>query len=153
MTDDGLRYFDDYVPGTTHDCGSVSVSQAEIISFATQFDPQPFHVDPEAAARGPYGGLIASGWHTAALVMRQLVDHYLPAEASLGSPGMDEIRWLGPVRPGDTLRVRAIVLEARRSQTKPDRGIMKTAIEAANQNDQTVMRAIGTNFLLVRPDA
>ena len=153
MTDDGLRYFDDYVPGTTHDCGSVSVSQAEIISFATQFDPQPFHVDPEAAARGPYGGLIASGWHTAALVMRQLVDHYLPAEASLGSPGMDEIRWLGPVRPGDTLRVRATVLEARRSQTKPDRGIMKTAIEAANQNDQTVMRAIGTNFLLVRPDA
>jgi acyl dehydratase len=153
MTDDGLRYFDDYVPGTTHDCGSVSVSQAEIISFATQFDPQPFHVDPEAAARGPYGGLIASGWHTAALVMRQLVDHYLSAEASLGSPGMDEIRWLGPVRPGDTLRVRATVLEARRSQTKPDRGIMKTAIEAANQNDQTVMRAIGTNFLLVRPDA
>jgi acyl dehydratase len=153
MTDDGLRYFDDYLPGTTHDCGSVSVSQAEIISFATQFDPQPFHVDPEAAARGPYGGLIASGWHTAALVMRQLVDHYLPAEASLGSPGMDEIRWLGPVRPGDTLRVRAIVLEARRSQSKPDRGIMKTVIEAVNQDDRTVMRAIGTNFLLVRPDA
>ena len=153
MTDDGLRYFDDYLPGTTHDCGSVSVSQAEIISFATQFDPQPFHVDPEAAARGPYGGLIASGWHTAALVMRQLVDHYLPAEASLGSPGMDEIRWLGPVRPGDRLRVRATVLEARRSQSKPDRGIMKTAIEAANQDGQTVMRAIGTNFLLVRPDA
>ena len=153
MTDDGLRYFDDYVPGTTHDCGSVSVSQAEIISFATQFDPQPFHVDPEAAARGPYGGLIASGWHTAALTMRQLVDHYLPAEASLGSPGMDEIRWLGPVRPGDTLRVRAIVLEARRSQSKPDRGIMKTVIEAVNQDDRTVMRAIGTNFLLVRPDA
>jgi acyl dehydratase len=153
MTDDGLRYFDDYVPGTTHDCGSVSVTQAEIISFATQFDPQPFHVDPEAAARGPYGGLIASGWHTAALVMRQLVDHYLPAEASLGSPGMDEIRWLGPVRPGDRLRVRATVLEARRSQSKPDRGIMKTAIEAANQDGQTVMRAIGTNFLLVRPDA
>jgi acyl dehydratase len=153
MTDDGLRYFDDYVPGTTHDCGSVSVSQAEIISFATQFDPQPFHVDPEAAARGPYGGLIASGWHTAALVMRQLVDHYLPAEASLGSPGMDEIRWLGPVRPGDTLRVRATVLEARRSQSKPDRGIMKTVIEAVNQDGQTVMRAIGTNFLLVRPDA
>ena len=153
MTDDGLRYFDDYLPGTTHDCGSVSVSQAEIISFATQFDPQPFHVDPEAAARGPYGGLIASGWHTAALVMRQLVDHYLPAEASLGSPGMDEIRWLGPVRPGDTLRVRASNTVARRSQSKPDRGIMKTVIEAVNQDGQTVMRAIGTNFLLVRPAA
>jgi acyl dehydratase len=153
MTDHGPRYFDDYVPGTTHDCGSVSVSQAEIISFAVQFDPQPFHVDPEAAARGPFGGLIASGWHTAALVMRQLVDHYLPAEASLGSPGMDEIRWLDPVRPGDTLRVRATVAEARRSQSRPDRGIMKTVIEAVNQDGRTVMRATGANFLRVRPDA
>jgi acyl dehydratase len=152
MTDHGLGYFDDYVPGTTHDCGSVSVSQAEIISFATQFDPQPFHVDPEAAARGPFGGLVASGWHTAALVMRQLVDHYLSAEASLGSPGLDEIRWPDPVRPGDTLRVRATVLEARRSQSKPDRGIMKTAVEAVNQDGRAVMRAIATNFLRVRPD-
>jgi acyl dehydratase len=153
MTDHGPRFFDDYVPGTTHDCGSVSVSRAEIISFATQFDPQPFHVDPEAAARGPYGGLIASGWHTAALVMRQLVDHYLSAEASLGSPGLDEIRWPDPVRPGDTLRVRATVSEARRSQSKPDRGIMKTVVEAVNQDGRTVMRATATNFLRVRPDA
>jgi acyl dehydratase len=153
MTDDGLRYFDDYVTGTTHDCGSVSVSQAEIISFAAQFDPQPFHVDPEAAARGPFGGLIASGWHTAALVMRQLVDHYLPAEASLGSPGMDEVRWLDPVRPADTLRVRATVLEARRSQSRPGRGIIRTVIEAVNQDGRTVMRATGANFLRVRPDA
>ena len=152
MTDYGLGYFDDYVPGTTHDCGSVSVSQAEIISFATQFDPQPFHVDPEAAARGPFGGLVASGWHTAALVMRQLVDHYLSAEASLGSPGLDEIRWPDPVRPGDTLRVRATVLETRRSQSKPDRGIMKTGVEAVNQDGRAVMRAIATNFLRVRPD-
>ena len=153
MTDHGPRYFDDYMPGTTHDCGSVSVSQAEIISFATQFDPQPFHVDPEAAARGPFGGLVASGWHTAALVMRQLVDHYLPAEASLGSPGLDEVRWPDPVRPGDTLRVRATVLEARRSQSRPDRGIIKTVIEAVNQDGRMVMRATGTNFLRVRPDA
>ena len=153
MTDHDPRYFDDYVPGTTHDCGSVSVSQAEIISFATQFDPQPFHVDPEAAARGPFGGLIASGWHTAALVMRQLVDHYLSAEASLGSPGLDEMRWPDPVRPGDTLRVRATVAEARRSQSRPDRGIMKTVIEAVNQDGRTVMRATATNFLRVRPGA
>jgi acyl dehydratase len=153
MTDHDPRYFDNYAPGTTHDCGSVSVSQAEIISFATQFDPQPFHVDPEAAARGPFGGLVASGWHTAALVMRQLVDHYLPAEASLGSPGLDEVRWPDPVRPGDTLRVRATVLEARRSQSRPDRGIMKTVIEAVNQDGRTVMRATATNFLRVRPDA
>ena len=87
MTDYGLKYFDDYLPGASYDCGSFSVSEDEIISFAKQFDPQPFHVDPRAAARGPFGGLIASGWHTAALVMRQLVDHYLPAEASLGERG------------------------------------------------------------------
>ena len=152
MTDHALRYLDDYLPGASRDCGSFSVSEADIISFATQFDPQPFHVDPGAAARGPFGGLIASGWHTAALVMRQLVDHYLPAEASLGSPGMDEIRWPEPVRPGDTLRVRATAVEARRSLSKPDRGILKTLIEAVNQDGRTVMRATATNFLRVRPD-
>ena len=152
MIDHGLRYFDDYLPGATYDCGSFSVNEAEILSFAIQFDPQPFHVDPSAAARGPFGGLIASGWHTAALVMRQLVDYYLPAEASLGSPGLDEIRWPHPVRPGDTLRVRATVLEARRSQSRPDRGIMKTTIEAVNQGGQPVMHAVATNFLRVRPD-
>jgi len=152
VTDPALRYFDDYLPEASCDCGSVRVSEAEIISFATQFDPQPFHVDPGAAARGPFGGLIASGWHTAALVMRQLVDHYLPAEASLGSPGLDEIRWPEPVRPGDTLRVRATAVEARRSLSKPDRGILKTLIEAVNQDGRTVMRATATNFLRVRPD-
>jgi len=152
VIDHGLRYFDDYLPGATYDCGSVSVSEDEIVSFARQFDPQPFHADPGAAARGPFGGLIASGWHTAALVMRQLVDHYLPEEASLGSPGLDEMRWPDPVRPGDTLRVRASVVEARRSLSKPDRGIMKTAIEAVNQDGRTVMRATAINFLRVRPE-
>jgi acyl dehydratase len=153
VTERALSYFDDYLPGVSHDCGSVSVSEAEIVSFAALYDPQPFHVDPAAAARGPFGGLIASGWHTAALVMRQLVDHYLPAEASLGSPGLDEIRWPEPVRPGDTLRVRATAVEARRSQSKPDRGILRTLIEAVNQDGRTVMRATGTNFLRVRPNS
>ncbi len=153
MTDDGLRYFEDYLPGTTYDCGNVSVSEAEIVAFAKQFDPQPFHVDPETAAGGPFGGLIASGWQTAVLVMRQLVEHYLSEEASLGSPGLDEVRWPGPVRPGDTLRVRATVVEARRSLSKPDRGIMKTMVEAVNQDGRTVMRAIAINFLRVRPGA
>ena len=152
VTDYGLRYFDDYLPGATYECGSFSVSEAEILSFAKQFDPQSFHVDPEAAARGPFGGLLASGWHTAALVMRQLVDHYLSAEASLGSPGLDEMRWSNPVRPGDTVRVRATVAETRRSLSKPDRGIMKTVIEAVNQDGRAVMRATATNFLRVRPD-
>ena len=152
MTDHGLRYFEDYAPGATYECGSFSVSEADILTFAEQFDPQPIHIDPGAASRGPFGGLIASGWHTTALVMRQLVDGYLPAEASLGSPGIDELRWPYPVRPGDTLRVRATVLEARRSLSKPDRGITRTAIEALNQDGRTVLRATATNFIRARPD-
>ena len=93
MNDLGLRYFEDYALGSTYECGSVSVDEASIIAFAKEFDPQPFHVDPVAARAGPFGGLVASGWHTAALVMRLLVGNYLSAEASLGSPGLDEIRW------------------------------------------------------------
>jgi acyl dehydratase len=151
VNDYGLRYFDDYVPGSTYDCGSVSIDQASIIAFAKEFDPQPLHVDPVAAASGPFGGLIASGWQTAALVMRLLVDRYLSAEASLGGAGVDEIRWPYPVRPGDTLRVRATVAESRRSLSKPDRGIVKTLAEAVNQDGQTVMRATAINFLSVRP--
>jgi acyl dehydratase len=151
VIDYGLRYFEDYVPGASYDCGSTSVSEAEIISFASQFDPQPFHVDPVAAKGGPFGGLIASGWHTAAVVMRQIVANYVSAVASLGSPGIDELRWPRPVRPGDTLRVRVTVVEARRSASRPDRGIVKTAIEAVNQDGQTVMSATATNFLRARP--
>jgi acyl dehydratase len=147
VNDLGLSYFEDYAPGATYEVGSVSVDQASIVAFAKEFDPQPFHVDPAAAAAGPYGGLIASGWHTAALVMRVLVANYLSAESS---PGMDEIRWLYPVRPGDTLRVRATVTEARRSLSKPDRGILKTLIEAVNQDGQTVMQATGINFVRAR---
>ena len=151
MNDHGLRYFEDYELGTTYECGSVSVDQTEIIDFAREFDPQPFHVDPVAAAGGPFGGLIASGWHTSALVMRLLVERYLSAEASLGSAGLDEIRWPYPVRPGDTLRARATVVESRRSLSKPDRGIIKTAVEAVNQDGRTVMRATAINFMRVRP--
>lgn len=151
MNDHGLSYFEDYLLGTTYECGSVSIDQASIIAFAKEFDPQPFHVDPVAAAAGPYGGLIASGWHTSALVMRLLVENYLSAESSLGSPGLDEIRWPSPVRPGDTLRVRATVTEARRSLSKPDRGIVKTLIEALNAEGQPAFRAIAINFVLVRP--
>jgi len=153
VNDHGLSYFDDYALGSTYECGSVSIDQASIIAFAKEFDPQPFHVDPVAAAAGPYGGLIASGWHTAALVMRLLVDNYLAAESSLGSAGLDELRWPHPVRPGDTLRVRATVVESRRSLSKPDRGILKTMVEATNSGGATVMRATAINFILVRPDS
>ncbi len=151
VNDHGLRYFEDYALGTTYECGSASVDEASIISFAKKFDPQPIHADPVAAAAGPFGGLIASGWHTAAVVMRLLVDNYLSAESSLGSAGLDEIRWPYPVRAGDTLRVRATVVESRRSLSKPARGIIKTVIEAVNQDGRTVMRATPINFLRVRP--
>ena len=153
VNDHGLSYFDDYALGSTYECGSVSIDQASIVAFAKEFDPQPFHVDPVAAAAGPYGGLIASGWHTAALVMRLLVENYLAAESSLGSAGLDELRWPHPVRPGDTLRVRATVVESRRSLSKPDRGIVKTVVEATNSGGATVMRATAINFMLVRPDS
>ena len=151
MNDHGLSYFEDYAPGASYECGNVSFDQASIVTFAKEFDPQPFHVDPVAAAAGPYGGLIASGWHTASAVMRVLVENYLPAESSLGSPGLDEIRWPQPVRPGDTLRVRATVVEARRSLSKPDRGIVKTLIEAVNAEGQSAFRGTAINFVLVRP--
>ncbi len=153
MNDHALRYFEDYVPGASYECGSVSIDEASIIAFAKEFDPQSFHVDPMAAASGPFGGLIASGWYTAAVVMRLLVENYLSAEASLGGAGVDEIRWPYPVRPGDTLRVRATVVESRRSLSKPDRGVIKTLAEAINQDSRTVMRCTAINFLRVRPDS
>jgi len=153
VNDHGLSYFEDYALGSTYECGSVSIDKASIVAFAKEFDPQPFHVDPVAAAAGPYGGLIASGWHTAALVMRLLVENYLAAESSLGSAGLDELRWPHPVRPGDTLRVRATVVESRQSLSKPDRGIVKTMVEATNAGGATVMRATAINFILVRPDS
>jgi acyl dehydratase len=152
VNDHGLFYFEDYQPGASYDCGSVSLDEASIISFAKDFDPQPMHVDPAAAAASAFGGLIASGWHTAAVVMRLLVQNYLSAEASLGSPGIDEIRWPYPVRPGDTLSARATVLEARQSLSRPDRGIVKTLIEAVNDDGRTVMRATAINFMRVRPE-
>jgi acyl dehydratase len=133
------RYFEDYLPGTVQEFGSAAVEQSEIIEFAKRFDPQDFHIDPEAAARGPFGGLIASGWHTCALMMRMLVDNYLSKASSLGSPGIDELRWLRPVRPADTLRLRATVLGTKRSQSKPDRGVVWTLTEVLNQNGEVVM--------------
>ena len=144
------RYFEDYVPGLTVDCGSFSVNEAEVIAFAEKYDPQPFHVDPVAAKDGPFGGLIASGWHTTSLMMRQLVDHYVSPESSLGAAGVDEIRWPRPVRPGDRLHVRATVLEARRSASKPDRGIVKTLAELTSDGGDLVMKVTAINFILLR---
>lgn len=144
------RYFEDYVPGSVFEYGTMTVSEADVIEFGRRFDPQVFHTNPEAAARGPFGGLIASGWHTASLVMRLFVDHYLSTVASLGSPGVDELRWTRPVRPGDALRIRVSVLDARRSRSKPDRGIVRTLIEVLNQNDEVVMSLKALNLLRCR---
>lgn len=151
MADRTFEYFEDYVPGTTHEFGTIKVTEEEILEFATKYDPQPFHIDPAAAAESPYGGLIASGWHTASLMMRLLADNYLSKVASLGSPGIDELRWLKPVRPGDELRVRVTVLEARPSKSKPDRGLVHSRIELFNQDGERVFQAIALNFLSRRP--
>jgi acyl dehydratase len=144
------RYFEDYVPGFTADCGTFTMNEADIIAFAKEYDPQPFHVDPVSAADGPFGGIIASGWHTTSMMMRQLVEHWISPESSLGAVGVDEIRWPKPVRPGDTLHVRATVLEARRSGSKPDRGIVRSLAELTNQDGDLVMKVTAINFILLR---
>jgi acyl dehydratase len=141
------RYFEDYVPGAVFEYGEIGVGEAEIIEFARRFDPQDMHVDPAAASRGRFGGLIASGWHTAALMMRLLADNFLPRHASLGSPGLDELRWLRPVRPGDVLRIRVSVLEATRSRSKPDRGVVRTLVEVLNQRGDVVMSMKPMNII------
>ena len=144
------RYFEDYVPGSVHEFGMITIQEEGIIAFGKQFDPQIFHTDPEGAKSTIYGGLIASGWHTASLMMHECVRHYLPRAASLGSPGIDELRWNLPVRPGDTLTIRATVLLATRSHSKPDRGIVQSLFEVLNQKRDVVMSVKGVNFILCR---
>lgn len=141
------RYFEDYIPGEHHEFGPIPVEADEVISFAQRFDPQPFHTDPEAGKRSIYGGIIASGWHTASLMMRLFVDHYLSHVASLGSPGVDELRWLKPVYPGDMLWLHVTVIDAVRSRSKPDRGIIRSDIQVLNQRRDVVMTMKALNFL------
>ncbi|HEX3463355.1 MAG TPA: MaoC family dehydratase [Candidatus Elarobacter sp.] len=133
------RYLEDYAVGSSAEIGSVQVTEDEIRAFATRYDPQPFHTDPEKAKSWPYGGLIASGWHTASMMMRVIVDEFIDPETSLGSPGLGPIRWKLPVRPGDTLRVRARIVDSRVSQSKPDRGTLTFEVDVLNQNGETVM--------------
>lgn len=145
-------FFEDFNPGDVTDTGSVTVTREEIVAFARQFDPQPFHVDEEAARRSPFGGLIASGWHTASLCMRLVVDLLGPDSGSLGSPGVDELRWLKPVRPGDELSARVEVLEARPSRSKPDRGLVKLRYTLRNQSGEEVMTMIALGLVLRRAE-
>jgi acyl dehydratase len=146
------RFFEDYKPGDVYEFGTVTVTEREIIEFAKQFDPQYFHVDPQKAVHSRFGGIIASGWHTAGLAMRLYVDQYLSHVASLASPGVDEVRWPNPVRPGDTLRVRVTILEARLSRSKTDRGIVRAKIEAINQKDELVLSMVGISIIGRRPE-
>lgn len=143
------RFFEDYPPGAVFEFGAVTVTEPAIIGFARQYDPQAMHVDQAWSATGPFGEVIASGWHTVALMMRLLVDHFLP-EGGLASPGIDELRWPRPVRPGDTLRVRATVLEARRSRSKPDRGLVRSRIDVLNQQDEIVLSMQPMNLIRCR---
>lgn len=138
------HFFEDFRVGDVDEFGEQPVTQEAIIAFARQFDPQPFHIDEAAAQRSVFGGLIASGWHTASLCMRMAVDRFLgPTSGSLGSPGIDELRWHKPVRPGDTLHLRLEVLEVTPSRSKPDRGSVRFGYQVLNQHNEVVMTMKG----------
>jgi len=146
-----VRYFEDFKPGDVIELGSRTISKERILAFAREFDPQPFHTDEEAATRSIYGGLLASGWHTGSLLMRILYDGLLKDTASLGSPGIDELRWLEPVRPGDTLTARMTIVETIPSRSKPDRGLIRSLMEMRNQYGRVVLTIRGLSLLGRRP--
>ncbi|MCG8493053.1 MAG: MaoC family dehydratase [Sneathiellales bacterium] len=132
-------YFEDVTIGATFQAGSKTVSEEEIISFATKYDPQPFHIDKEAAKDSPYGGIIASGWHTAGMAMRLMVDHIIDLEVGLGSPGWNNMRWHLPVRPNDSLRVELKIVDKKQSRTRPAMGTIFGKLIVINQKDEMVM--------------
>jgi acyl dehydratase len=144
-------YFEDFEVGKTIEVGSRTVTEEEIVDFAKQFDPQPFHVDNEAAEKSMYGGIIASGWHTCSMMMRLMVDGFLRESSSMGSPGVDEIRWIKPVRGGDTLTVTTTALETRPSSSKQDRGVVVTQWRATNQHGELVATIKGMGMFKRRP--
>jgi acyl dehydratase len=144
------RYFEDYVAGAVHEFGSILVEEKEVVDFGRRFVPLSYHIDKEAARNSIYGGLIASGWHTAAIMMRLYTDNYLSKVANLGSPGCDELRWTKPVFPGDVLSIRVTVLDARRSNSNPDRGIIQSSVEVLNHQREVVMKVKMVNFVRSR---
>jgi acyl dehydratase len=147
------HYFEDFTVGERIVTRGVTLTEASIVDFGQQFDPQPFHVDATAAAESPYGGLIASGFHTAALCFRLFVDQGRLADCSLGSPGIEQLRWLAPVRPGDTLHAEVEVAAARRSGSRPDRGLVTLDYRTENQHGDTVLTMRIVHLLGCRPDA
>jgi acyl dehydratase len=144
-------YFEDMVPGRETRLGEFTLSAEEIIDFASKYDPQPFHLDEASGAKTHFGGLVASGWHTCAATMRVMVDSYLSKTISLGSPGLDEVRWLKPVRPGDVLTVMRLDKESRPSKSKPDRGSVLSETYVVNQHGERVMHMLGWGMFGRRP--
>jgi acyl dehydratase len=144
-------YFEDLPVGAVLEFGDTEVTEREIVEFARRYDPQPFHVDREAGKQSIFGGLCASGWHTCAMMMRMWVDNYLTPEGSLGSPGIDELRWRKPVFPGDRLRCCIEVLEATPSRSRPYMGSVRQRCELRNQHDEVVLSLIGISFFRRRP--
>jgi acyl dehydratase len=146
------RWFEDFAEGEVFEFGDRLITAEEIVEFARRYDPQPFHVDEAAAAKSHFGGLVASGWMTAAVLMSVLCEHFIAPQSSMGSPGVDKLRWTRPVRPGDRLKVRVSVLEIRRSQSKPDRGVVTMRQEALNQRGEVVMSHEGLAMVRCRSD-
>jgi acyl dehydratase len=145
------RYWDDYEVGQKFDLGSTSFTADEIVDFARHYDPQSFHVDADAARQSMFGGLIASGWHVTAKLMRLFVDNYVDQRTALGSPGVDEVRWLKPVRPGDTLNASVECAGKVPSKSRPEMGIVHEQWRATNQKGELVMTLKGTNMVRRRP--
>jgi acyl dehydratase len=146
-----VRYWEDIKAGEVIELGSCTVTKEAIVAFAREFDPQPFHADEETAKRTVWGGLIASGWHTGSMLMRLFYDGFLKDTVSLGSPGIDELKWNKPVRPGDRLSARMTILETTPSRSKPDRGIVRSQMDMVNQRGEVVMSTKGVNFFARRP--
>ncbi|WP_422060871.1 MaoC family dehydratase [Sphingopyxis sp.] len=149
-----MLYYEDIEVGVVRRFGNKQVVREEVLDFASKYDPQPFHLDDDAAAATYFGRLSASGWHTGAMAMRMMVDNMAGAEqAGLGSPGVDELRWLKPVHPGDTLRCESEVLDKRRSQSRREMGLFKSKLTVFNQNDEPVMTMRSTGLIRVRDEA
>ena len=154
MSNEVVKYYwEDLAPGLVRDLGSVTVSAQEIKEFAGQFDPQPFHLDEAAGRRSIYGNLCASGWHTCALAMRLTVQNFLNESSSMGSPGLENLRWLKPVYPGDTLRLQYTITESRPLRKRPDLGMVRASWEMSNQNGDKVMQMEGWGMFRRRQPA
>ena len=150
-TEPDLLYFEDFAPGTVFEWGETTVTEASIVAFGREFDPVPIHTDPAAARRSEFGGLIASGWQVAALMQRMQYESYIKRAALIASPGVDGLEFLRAVRPGDRLSLRVEVVECRRSQRRPDRGLVRVLARLINQDGETVLEKRGKSYFRTRP--